>query len=70
MFSVTNEKAFTTIDIQSILKQLPSPSREIIILKFFEGFTLKDIASILDMNENTVKTKMYRSLNELREALE
>ncbi|HBM7263323.1 RNA polymerase subunit sigma, partial [Enterococcus faecium] len=26
--------------------------------------------TILDMNENTVKTKMYRSLNALRQILE
>ncbi|WP_442896571.1 RNA polymerase sigma factor [Enterococcus sp. 5H] len=70
LFSFTDDKAFSKIDIHSILKQLSSPAREIIILKFFEGFTLKDIANILDMNENTVKTKMYRSLNELRKALE
>ncbi|MCB7430265.1 LuxR C-terminal-related transcriptional regulator, partial [Erysipelatoclostridium ramosum] len=49
--------------------QLDSPNREIILLKFFEGFTLKEIALILDINENTIKTKMYRSLNELRSLL-
>ncbi|MFT9190353.1 MAG: sigma factor-like helix-turn-helix DNA-binding protein, partial [Liquorilactobacillus sp.] len=50
--------------------KLDSPEKEIIVLKFFEGFTLEETAIILDMNVNTVKTKMYRALNHLREILE
>ncbi|EKI2461707.1 RNA polymerase subunit sigma, partial [Enterococcus faecalis] len=57
------------LEIEEIINQLDSPNREIILLKFFEGFTLKEIALILDINENTIKTKMYRSLNELRSLL-
>ena len=53
-----------------ILDKIDSPEKEILILYFFEGFRLKEIATILDMNENTVKTKMYRSLNALRQILE
>lgn len=64
-----NEK-ISHLELQSILEQTPSPDREIIVLKFFEGFTLYEIAQILDMSESTVKTKMYRSLNTLRHILE
>nr|WP_137598873.1 RNA polymerase sigma factor [Enterococcus nangangensis] len=57
------------LELQQLLTRLNSPGREIILLKFFEGFTLKEIAEILDMNENTVKTTMYRTLNKLKEVL-
>lgn len=60
----------THTELWSVLDQTPSPDREIIILKFFEGFSLRDIAHILEINENTVKTRMYRSLNTLRKVLE
>lgn len=58
------------VELQSILELIESPEKEILILKFFEGFRLKEIAEILELNENTVKTKMYRSLNQLRKILE
>ncbi len=57
-------------ELHMILDKIDSPEKEILILYFFEGFRLKEIATILDMNENTVKTKMYRSLNALRQILE
>lgn len=57
------------IELQRVLQQLESPGREIILLKFFEGFTFKEIAEILSLNENTVKTTMYRTLNALKELL-
>lgn len=57
-------------ELHMILDKIDSPEKEILILYFFEGFRLKEIATILDMNENTVKTKMYRLLNVLRQILE
>ncbi|MGG5357419.1 RNA polymerase sigma-70 factor, ECF subfamily [Enterococcus sp. DIV0213j] len=56
----------TMMEIAEVLEKLGSPEKEILILKFFEGFTLNEISIILDLNTNTVKTKMYRALNQLR----
>lgn len=60
----------SSVELQMILEKIDSPEKEILILYFFEGFRLKEIAEILELNENTVKTKMYRSLNILRKILE
>lgn len=57
-------------DLHGIIEGIDSPEKEILILHFFEGFRLKEIAEILDLNENTVKTKMYRTLNQLRKILQ
>lgn len=59
-----------SFELREIIDLLDSPAKEIIILKFFEGFTLQVIGTILNLNVNTVKTKMYRALNELRRILE
>ena len=62
VLALLNNPQRSFLEIEEIINQLDSP-------KFFEGFTLKEIALILDINENTIKTKMYRSLNELRSLL-
>lgn len=64
------DERISYLELRDILEQTPSPEREIIVLKFFEGFTIREIAAILDLNENTVKTKMYRSLDTFRSILE
>lgn len=48
-----------------ILDKIDSLEKEILIFYFFEGFCLKEIVIILDMNENIVKIKMYCLLNVL-----
>lgn len=68
-WSFLNDSQHSYIEIEEIINQISSPNREIILLKFFEGFTLKEISVILSLNENTIKTKLYRSLNELRSKL-
>ena len=60
----------STKELYEVLEGIDSPEKEILILHFFEGFRLKEIAEILELNENTVKTKMYRSLNLLRRILQ
>lgn len=57
------------LTLKDALGELKTIYREIIILKFFEGFTLLEISNILNMNINTVKSNFYRGLDELRELL-
>ena len=42
----------------------------IVELKYFEDMKLEEIAAILDLNINTVKSRLYRSLKKLRLMLE
>ena len=48
------------------LAALPKMYREIIVLRFFEGFSLKEISGIVGININTVKTRLYKGLEILR----
>lgn len=62
--------SFSTIDdriiIENLLKKLKEDEREIVVLKYLKDYPLKEIAKIMDIPENTVKTKMYRSINFLK----
>ena len=49
---------------------LPEKYRNVIILYYYEQFSVKDIASILNISENTVKTQLKRGRDKLKITLE
>lgn len=64
------EDSYENIDLQRAMQRLGEPEGTIIRLRFFEDMKLEQIAEILHANVNTVKTKLYRSLKELRVFME
>lgn len=48
------------------IKKLPSKMQTVIMLHFFQNFTLKEIAAITDTNLNTVKSRLYKALDQLK----
>ena len=52
--------------LDEMIQKLPPKYTEIITLRYFEDMKIKDIAEILDLNENTVKTRLYRALGLLK----
>ena len=62
------EKGFEQDDgIEKELDRLELDVQGIIKLRFFEEMSLKEISSITGLNLNTVKTKLYRGLKQLKE---
>lgn len=57
---------YPNIDLQKALEDLPDNYRSIIVLRFFEDLKIEEVAEILDENVNTVKTRLYKSLEKLR----
>lgn len=55
------------IGFESMVQSLDEKYKSVIVLKFFEDMTFKEIASVLGINENTVKTRLYKALEILRE---
>jgi len=51
------------------LMQLSSQQRIVFILKHYEGKKIKDIASILDCTEGTVKRYLFRATHKLQTIL-
>ena len=49
--------------------QLPEHLKTVIILRYYEDLTLKQIAEITDTNLSTIKTRLYSALEKLRQNL-
>lgn len=58
--------SYSDIDLSNALDNLPTIYREIIILRYFEDLKIEEIAAILEVNPNTVKTRLYAGLKILR----
>ena len=56
-------------EITDALAKLPRRRREVIVLRFYEGLSLADIASVLGISEGTVKSTLHHGLNQLKGVL-
>lgn len=56
--------------VKEALKKLRSDHQDIIIMKFVEDMTNKEIAAALEKSEGAVKVAQHRALQDLREILE
>lgn len=52
--------------VRSLLDKLSAMEREVFTLRFMDHRNINEIAAILDKNESTVKTHLYRALNKVR----
>lgn len=53
--------------IDQLLKQLPDRMRQCLMLKDWQGFSIKEIAEILDISEENVKINIFRAKVKLKE---
>ena len=68
--SVTTEQELENHWLRDKIAQLPPEYSEPLILQVLGGFSGEDIAAMLDLNKNTVMTRLFRARNQLKEALE
>lgn len=52
------------------MKKLKKEDREIIELKYFQGLSEKEIAKAMDIKEGTVKSRLYRAKEKLKNLLD
>lgn len=57
-------------DLEKKIFQLPLKYREPLILYYYDEQSIADIASYLQLNENTVKTRLRRAKHQMREFFE
>ena len=62
-----NSEIGSQLDFYSIIKSLDKKERTIIVLYYSEKYTTKEIAKILNKNENTIKTILRRAKIKLRD---
>lgn len=63
------ENEYESLEIEDVLKYLTEEEKMIITLYYLEDYKSKEIAWLLDMNENTVKTKIARAKVKLKNKL-
>jgi len=56
-------------DVLSILDLVSDRHRAVLVLKYLHDFTEKEIATILELNINTVKSRLYKARQRLRSIL-
>ena len=56
--------------LQQALSELNAEQREVVIMKEYEGLKFREIAEVLNISENTVKSRMYYGLEGLRKILD
>lgn len=57
------------LDLYDAIDTLNVEDKTMIILKYFEDKTFKEIARIMDLNESTLKTRLYKTLIYLKKEL-
>ena len=67
--SLTFNDPTTTIDIQELLKNISPEERYLVFLRFYEGYTTKEISDFLNISESAVKMRIHRLLKNLREKI-
>ncbi len=75
---IDEEKAFENyedilienLDIYHLIQNLKPKIKTVIMLRYFENFKIEEIAQILNVNTNTVKSRLYKGLRELKKSME
>ena len=68
--SPSNEQEIENHWLREKIAQMPEEYREPLVLQVIGGFSGEEIASMLDLNKNTVMTRLFRARNQLKEAVD
>jgi RNA polymerase sigma-70 factor (ECF subfamily) len=62
---VEDQNSVERIHLYRVIEQLDTEGKELIIMRYFEDLKLKDMASVLDLNLSTLKSRLYKALETL-----
>ncbi len=60
---------YQDLDLQNYIKELNKKEQTILLLHYFEGHTLKEVASCMGEKESTIKSLLYRGLHKLQKRM-
>jgi RNA polymerase sigma-70 factor (ECF subfamily) len=55
--------------LRKVMKTLPAPYRAVVFLREIEGLSTREVADVMGMSEDNVKTRLYRARLQLQAAL-
>jgi len=56
-------------EVRDAMDRLTPEERQIVLLSVLEGYTMREIAELLDLPQGTVSSKLHRTLKKLRRML-
>lgn len=62
------DKSLAEFEFKEMLEQVDEKYRVILVLYYEQGFKITEIAELLELNENTVKTRLARAREQIRSA--
>ena len=62
----TAAEAFDSLPLQEAVNRLPRELKELVILRYFTGYTLREASEILKIPQGTAATRERRALKLLR----
>ena len=65
--AVPAEADHSRAELAEVLTKLPQGQREVLLLRFVDDMTLEQISQALDISISTVKSRLYRALDKLRQ---
>jgi RNA polymerase sigma-70 factor (ECF subfamily) len=65
-FHSMDEDLPLSITLKDVLEKLDVNEKSVVLLRFYQDYTLKDIAQMLELPLGTTKTILYRALEKLR----
>lgn len=63
------ERRLTLADLHQALQQLTDEQREVVLLRFVEGLSAREVGDIMGKHEGTVRGMQFRAIEALRRAL-
>ena len=66
---LTYNDTYVDDDIKNVIKNLDKDLKQIVILYYFQDFSVKEISKIVKIPEGTVKSRLSRARKELEKAL-
>lgn len=64
-----DEDIALTLSLNKLIDTLQEDEKSVILLKYYDDRTLKEISEILDIPLGTAKSVLYRALDKLRQNL-
>jgi len=64
-----NEDVILTMTMQDLIEQLNEDEKSVIILRFYQDLTIKEVSETLEIPLGTAKTVLYRAIKKLRKVM-
>lgn len=66
----STEVTFSDPDLERVVMSLPLEARSVVVLRFYLDWSTDEVAGALGIRPGTVKSRLHRAMNELRQQLE